>query len=219
MTDLFERTSAVGPTSDRQTDGDPSGNGRAGGAAQPRSGVPDLSRLRLGQDFGEIVGVKKALITVPVRKPNRQWFVRVHPDEDDRFQTAVLELKDDRETYLVDQDLWGELPGEIIPKVIFTAINRQGVVFLWPIKLPGADGRHDEWNRSALEAAQMATTRWVRVSANMSLGAYEVLEATGELPDPEWPDQDFNTLMQIGFKDRFINSPDHTVLRRLRGEL
>ena len=89
----------------------------------------------------------------------------------------ILELKEDRETYLVDRNLWGELPGELIPKVLFTVINRQGVLTLWPIRLPGEDGRHDEWNRSALEAAEMAQKEWIRVAANMSLGAYEVYRA------------------------------------------
>ena len=36
----------------------------------------DPSRLRLSQNFVESVGVKKALLTVPVRKPGRQDFVR-----------------------------------------------------------------------------------------------------------------------------------------------
>ena len=60
----------------------------------------DLKRLRLSQDFGDQVGVHKRIITVPVRKPDRQWFIRIHPDETWRLETAVLELKDERETYL-----------------------------------------------------------------------------------------------------------------------
>ena len=178
----------------------------------------DPSRLRLSQNFAESVGVKKALLTVPVRKPGRQDFVRVHPDESYRLETAVLELKEERETYLVDPDIWHELPGEIVPKVLFTTINRQGVLTLWPIRLPGEDGRHDEWNRSALEAAEIAQKRWLRVAANMGLGAYEVYEAVGELPEPEWPDVDFQEILRIGFRDRFITSVDHPVVRRLRGE-
>src|SRR5208283_3227238 len=86
----------------------------------------DPAALRLTQDFAAI-GVKKALMTVPVRKPNRQEFVRVHPDEGYRLQTALLELREERETYLVDPALWGELAVEIVPKVIFTSINRQGI--------------------------------------------------------------------------------------------
>ena len=60
-----------------------------------------------------------------------------------------------------------------------TAINRQGVLFLWPIRLPGADGKLDDWSRSAMDAADEAKSRWVRITANMSLGAYDVAVASG----------------------------------------
>jgi len=185
---------------------------------QTRSHIFDLSRLRLSQNFSEKVGVKKALLTVPVRKPGRQDFIRVHPREDMCIQTAVLELKDDRETYLVDPDLWSELPSELAPKALFTTMNRQGVLTLWPVRLPSEDGRHDEWNRSALEAVEIAKTRWIRVVANMSLQAYEVYEAMGNFADPDWPDVSFQKILEIAFKDRFIRTLDHPVIRRLRGE-
>jgi len=179
----------------------------------------DPAQLRLSQDFGAATGVKKILSTVPVRKPDRQWFVRTHPDEAFQLTTAVLDVKEDRETYLVDPSLWNELPGEIIPKILFTTINRQGVVFLWPIRLPGEEGRIDEWNRSALDGAQRAREKWIRIVANMSLGANEIFEATAELPEPEWPDEDFRALLEIAFRNRYIESPDHPVIRRLRGEV
>jgi hypothetical protein len=164
----------------------------------------DISRLRLPQDFASSIGVKKLLITVPVRKPGKQDFVRVHPDEGWRLQTAVLELKEEREIYLVDQPLWNELVGEISPRILFTAVSRQGVLFLWPVRLPGEDGRIDNWSRSAQEAAMKAMDRWVRVSANMSLGAYEIFKAVSDLPDPEWPEVTFQGVLEIAFRDRFI---------------
>ena len=37
----------------------------------------------------------------------------------------------------------------------------------------------------------MAMKTWIKVVANMALGAYEVFEATGSLPEPEWPDIKF----------------------------
>ncbi|HMQ14578.1 MAG TPA: hypothetical protein PKC49_01270 [Phycisphaerae bacterium] len=178
----------------------------------------DLGKLRLSQDFAATVGVKRLLTTVPIRKPTGQEFIRVHSDDSYRLQTAVLELKEEREVYLIAPELWPELPGELKPVVLFTAVNRQGVTFLWPVKLPGEDGRVDEWNRSALEAADHATSRWIRMKANMSLGAYEIFEATGDLPEPQWPDADFTTLLRTGFRTRFIDSIDHPVIRRLRGE-
>ena len=41
-----------------------------------------------------------------------------------------------------------ELAGEIRPIALFTTINRQGILTLWPVKLPGTDGRIDSWNAS-----------------------------------------------------------------------
>ena len=177
----------------------------------------DLERLRLSQDFQNRVGVKKAILTVPVRKPDRQWFIRVHPDPAWHLETAVLELKEERETYLVDPDVHAELPGELVPKVLVTAVNRQGVVFIWPLRIPDEDGRGNAWHRSALEAADLAKTMWVRIAANMSLGAYDVFEATADLPDPDWPETGFSSLVDIAFKERYIRSLDHPVIRRLRG--
>ena len=49
----------------------------------------DPASLRLDQNFAETAGVKKLLTTVPVRKPNRQDFVRVHPDADFRLTPAA----------------------------------------------------------------------------------------------------------------------------------
>ncbi len=188
-----------------------------------QSGSPDpfdLSRLALPQNFGDMVGAKKLLTTVPVRKPHRQEFIRVHPGEDWRLQTGVLVVKEDRdETYLVDPSLWTILPGEIKRKVLVTAVNRQSVVFLWPLRLPGSDGRVDPWSQSALEASMLATEGWICVKANMSLGAYEVYRAGGALPDPVWPEEGFKKLVQIAFKDRFIRDEAHLVIRRLRGEM
>jgi len=105
------------------------------------------------------------------------------------------------------------------PRALFTAIDRQGVLFIWPIRLPRPDGRFDDWNQSALEAAELATTTWVRVVANRDLGAYKVFTSSAELPEPEFPDIPFSELLRTAFKDRYIASLDHPVLKRLRGEV
>lgn len=182
----------------------------------------DPASLRLSRSFSATVGVKKALLSVPVRKPDRSWFLRVHPAEDYRLQTAVIELKEERgEIYLITPALWPELTTEatFAPRALFTAVNRQGVLFLWPVRLPGPDGKVDEWSRTALEAAARAEKRWVRVVANMPLGAYDVYEATGQLSEPEWPDLPLCDLLRIAFRDRYITDLSHPVLKRLRGEV
>jgi hypothetical protein len=100
---------------------------------------------------------------------------------------------------------------------IYTAINRQGVVFLWHVRLPTSDGRILEWHRSAAEAAELAMRRWIRVKANMSLRAYEMFEAASTIPDPKWPELPFQELLRIAFRDRYVGSLNHAVIKRLRG--
>ena len=189
----------------------------------PASNVPDPfdpARLRLSQDFALGLGVKKALLTVPVRKPSKEWWFQTHPDEAYRVQTCVVDLKEDREVYLVDPSLWPELAGESTfgPRALFTAMTRQNVLFLWPIRLPGPDGKLDAWNASAVEAASRASGRWVRMASNMHLGAYDVYETQATWPAPQWPTESLSDLLRVAFKGRFIDTFDHPVLKRLRGE-
>jgi hypothetical protein len=178
----------------------------------------DPSNLRLDQSFVETSGVKKLLTTVPVRKPSNQDFVRVHESEDYRVNAAIIELKDDREVYLVLPNIAAQLPGECAPVTIYTGINRQGVVFLWPVKLPAPDGRINEWHRSAAEAAERAMHSWLRVKADMALGAYALFEASATIPDPIWPTETFRDLLKIDFRDRLVDGLGHPVIKRLRGE-
>jgi hypothetical protein len=51
----------------------------------------------------------------------------------------------------------------------------------------------------------------------MDLGAYEIFEAAGSIPDPAWPDLSFNEIYRIAFKDKIIRDPDHPIVKRLRG--
>ena len=156
---------------------------------------------------------------MPVRKPNRQEFVRVHPDPKYRLDTAVFELKAEGETYVVAQSLWPEVHGELIPKCLLLTMTRQNDLILWPIRLPGEDGRIDQWNDSAMIAAERAMECWVRVASDRHLGAYELFEAPADLPDPEWPDISFQEILDIAFRGRQIDDINHPVLKQLRGEI
>ena len=179
----------------------------------------DPETLRLSQDFAQLADVKPILATVPVRKPGRQDYVRINVDPDYQLTTAILQLKEEREDYIVAPDVRQELFGELVPVTLFTAINRQGVVFLWPCRIPDESGRANSWHESALEAAELARDNWVRISADMSLGAYRIYVANGQLSEPEWPAESFRELLKIAFKSRYIDSHDHPVLKRLRGEV
>jgi hypothetical protein len=179
----------------------------------------DLAKLRVSQDFLEATPVKKLLTTIPVRKPGQQDFIRVHPSSKYRDLVAILDLKEDRENYIVNLAAVPEFQGECFVATLFTAITRSGVLFLWPVRVPATDGRSNDWHASAARAAEEAMKFWVRVKANMSLRAYEIFLAEGQkqIPDPEWPELPFQELCRIAFRDRLIDRSDHPVIKRLRG--
>jgi len=178
----------------------------------------DPARLRLSETAQ--IGVRKVQTVISCGKPNRQQFVRVHPSEEYRMQTALFTDEVNREAYLVAPELWDDLAGDIQPTFLFAGITKTtNNVFLWPVRVPDSDGRRNNWHLSALRAAELATSKWVRVQANMADGKYDVFEATGSIPDPEWPDMSFRDMLHLCFGDRHIDSMEHPILKQLRGEV
>ncbi|MBF0497144.1 MAG: hypothetical protein HQK58_11320 [Deltaproteobacteria bacterium] len=180
---------------------------------------PSIEDIRLSQDFHQDIGVEKVLAMIPVRKPNRQEYVRVIPREDMVIQTYILERKEENETYLVAREFWPALSEEIKAVALYPTVNRNGILTLWPITLPGADGRWNPWHRSAANAVDLAKRRWIRLAASKSLGGYEVFTAAADLPEPIWPEISANEMLKIAFKDFFINSLDHPVIQQLHGRI
>jgi hypothetical protein len=190
---------------------------------QPPSHDPfDPARLRLSTDSAATLGVKKELLRIPTERPPNESYFRTHPSEAYRLVSGFIELKQGRhELYLVDPSLWAGLATEkaFAPKLLVTTITRQGMLLLWPLRLPATDGRFDDWGQAALEAAELAKSKWTRMTSNTAVGSYDVFTATGNLSEPEWPSLPFQELLRIAFKDRHIDRLDHPVLQRLRGEM
>src|SRR6516164_4122806 len=92
----------------------------------------DPTILRLEPTF-DAIGVKKLILSVPVKRPNKQDFIRCHPDPAYRVNCGLIELSEDREVYLVPPVVAREFPGEVVNATLVTTITRQGAVFLWPV--------------------------------------------------------------------------------------
>ena len=174
-----------------------------------------LTPFALARPTTQTAGVEKLLTTVPVRKPNKTEFVRVHPEM--HFDTMLLELKEDRESYLVLPHLLADVSGIAVPVSLKLAINRAGVLFLWPLRLPGEDGRSNVWHESAREAADLAVHRWVSMRANMSLGAYDIYQGAETLSEPQWPDKSMEDILKVAFRGHVIGDAEHPVIKRLQG--
>jgi hypothetical protein len=160
---------------------------------------------------------------VDVRKPAREWFVRTHPERKYYLETQVIELKSTGTIYLVAPDILPDLEamGEstLTPKRLYFTVTRQGDYFFWPIAWqdPLSGKRVDGWTASAVEAAERAKLQWVRVSPNQRMGYYDVLASAHPI-DPVWPSRPLGALLRIAFRELYIDSWDHDVLRSLRPE-
>jgi len=172
----------------------------------------DFSRYTLSQNFGSVSGVKKKLLTVPVGKPGKTQFVRAHSVN--KLDTMLLKYNE--ENYLIDPDVLHVVGDLARPYRLVEAIDRQGNVFIWTLALPDAE-KPLNWHFSALEAANNAELEWTRMQANMALGAYDIFAAEQDLGGPEWPELSMNELLEIAFKNKIIDRPDHLVLLQLRG--
>lgn len=187
--------------------------------APKKSIFANLDRLRLSMAMPE--GAKEVHVRLPVRKPQRQEFFRVHPNPDMALTTAVFEEKETREIYCVAPEMMDtfSMLGDLTPVTLMLAKTRQGALLMVPFKLPTDTAVTSGWFDTALHAAERAKTKWVRMASDMALGGYRVYEAESTLDDPEWPDQPLNELLELAFKNKVIDSPDHPVFNKLLGRI
>jgi hypothetical protein len=179
---------------------------------------PEALRVNSAVDFE----VEHVLTTVPVRKPKRTEFFRVHPGPDYVVDMHLLERDTgmEKESYLVTPEVKHLVVSELRPVRLFTAISKHGTVFLWPVKLPRDE--NDNLRRisdSALQGAEQARTLWTKVVWNGPVGAYELFKAKGDLGEPQWPDKVYRDLIEIAFRGNVIDRADHEVIRELSGEI
>jgi hypothetical protein len=159
--------------------------------------------------------------TVSIRKPKEREFFRCHPSLDYRLDCQIFERQHgvERQSWWVAPGIRPDLAGDLKTIRLFTCMNRTGDIVLWPCRLPSDIGGGNMWYSSALEAAEIAMSAWIRMRPKFSAGGYEVLKAIGDLGEPEWPDKPLKELISIGFKGRTIDRPDHDVIMELRGAL
>lgn len=179
----------------------------------------ELAKLRLSQDFGALAQVKQVLTVVSCRKPPKQDFIRVRPGEENQFPTAMFKDEISDEHYMVSPSVCNLLDAK--PMLLVVAISRQSPIpFLWPLTIPGVDGRANPWHVSAMEIAKRAELVWCKVYADNVSGFNRHDEPTGNIGEPDWSNvPTMPEMLRLAFKGRFIDSAQHPVLKRLRGEL
>jgi len=187
-------------------------------------GFPNLDQLRIPQNFNTFqTTIVKTVI--PIHKPRKQHWIRVHPQLM-LEKVAMLELDQSTgfpELFIIDPKVLPSLhdiPG-ITQRTLRLCVYRPGhTPFLWPLKLPkGSGAAFENWYISALKAAKIAETQWVRVNSNTPAQSYDIITAEADWGEPQWPDMDFNEIFKIAIAEgRIIDSVDNPIIREIRGK-
>lgn len=153
---------------------------------------------------------------LPVRNPGKMEFVRVMPDP--AYHACVCILADTRSDtiYVVDPELRADLEGDVGTAEITVATNQDGEFFVWLAKLPPYE--NEPFGVTRMAALNQAKTTWTRLRVRADRKGYDAIPAAKSFPEPEWPAASFDELFQASFADRIIDSLDHPVVKRLRGE-
>lgn len=190
--------------------------------AHPAGFFVDLEQFKADLTAAGLDGAEEQIATVAVRKPPAEEYVRVHPGKDMTIALALHESRDNFASsyYIVMPKLLGtlmDLRGAFFAQ-LYVTVTRSGAVTLWPVKLP-TGGAGNPWYESAIMGSHMAKTDWIRIFADAGQKQYRIMKALGEFEAPKFPEKPLNELLEIAFKGRIIDSVDHPICRKLRGEV
>jgi hypothetical protein len=167
---------------------------------------------------------KADVITVPVDcPPPSSEFIRVRDDDDYWIECMTLDYAPEggrKQTYFIDTGLMDSLPPEIKSEVkwsrLYTVMARKSrITSLWRIKVYDS-GPGQLSTRTALACAEKAKRLWIRVSWKDRIG-YEPFYAQGDFGEPQWTEHTFEELLDIAFRDTYIDSLDHAAICDLMG--
>jgi hypothetical protein len=185
----------------------------------------DLKAIRISQTI--LTGAaQKVISSYSVRKPHKNAFFRVHPDDENySIESFIYTEKDEggmeKDTYFVDRTFALQVEDADLTALFQRVILRLAIErhaekpFVWPLKFPIAGGKDNEYWRSAREIAEQAKTEWIRMSA--SEGSYDKYTSRVQPPDPVWTTVPFGEILKIAFKGRLIDSKDHPVMKAFWG--
>ena len=160
-------------------------------------------------------------LTVAVGTPGNKAFYRCHPTIETQMGLIELETNGERETYAVIPEIAEtEEAGSVFDchqYVLRLLVNKDGVLRFWRMRIPS--GLRTNTFETALQVSELMRTSWVKASYVSSANGYMPITAAADFGQPEWSDEDLDSLLDKAFRGRIIDSLDHDVLRVARGDI
>lgn len=181
--------------------------------ASPRSAMADFI---LPQSFSD-GAVRRVPSAAPIGRPRKSEFISPHPDVGVRLPVACILDDSTGDYYVLDPTLIPNFDDVLRRVELVPYLTRDGDVRLWPIALPGADGRLNSWPASARRIADDYGGCWVRVVANRAVGGYDAVIPCGTLRAPDWSGIDIDAIYATTAVAFGVRDVQHPLLARLLG--
>ena len=174
-----------------------------------------------------IAGVETLLTALPIlRISEANDFVRLHPSEEDYWSPELCFVSvpihgEKRDLlHLIDEELAMQyLSAKKIKRQRLALASKPNDSFFFCI-IP-SQNLDNSWNATALEACEIAKTRWVQVSSRKQEGVEgyktDLARDADAFPEPRWPSRTLEELIEVTFRGVTIETADHPGLLRLIG--
>jgi hypothetical protein len=125
-----------------------------------------------------------------------------------------------RDPYIVSDPIKKQKADEedVIRPVLFVRyVTMAGDEGLWPLKLDRTEGKSNDWNISARRIMELAATgKWVRIVSMKKHYRHQLSSKTLEEVPPKFSERPFQTLVDLAFEGRVIDSLDHEIWDALK---
>jgi hypothetical protein len=174
------------------------------------------------ENIVSIVSVGLGAISVRSRPPKDDWF-RAHPDG--AMSTGMTLLKGKMgDLFAVRRELipiaGPEVSKALVKASVTACVTIDGAKFLWDILHPVGNANQQHFD-NALAARDLSRSTWIRFfwDANQETHLTVTPKQTTSA-EAKWPESfTLGDWIDKAFKGKFIDSLDHKIIRKIRGEL
>jgi len=188
----------------------------------------DFNKIRVPAD--KKIKVKQVLSKILIGKPSKTTFFQVRSgpgfEPIELFTFAPENVGTDNNPYLVQDEecqAYLEQLEVLIPAKFYLYMVYGSNIMKIDYISQKTDslGNLNHYHSSRMEAYEAAKEKWVRMYANQEGGFYSYAYAEDNLPAPVWPEEPANleNALNKAFKDYIIDSPNHPIIKKLKGKL
>ena len=181
----------------------------------------DPMHLGISTDYAAAISVAAATKPFELRKPNDQEYFRTSPHKHQRLIVGgITDKQDMSKLYVVSPVVLDEVKAWFAKHVrAFELVLTQtiaGAGFLWHVPL--AEDRGGRWNSQQRAGCNQGETRWTNMASGRGQYDIKTIDNPKQASWESFPPMS-DMLRQALSDGRLVDSLDHALLKKLRGEI